>query len=447
MTTGSTCDERALVAALLLRSRASDSRGLYLKRAAKPGHCHRWHLDYSYEGRRQTISLGCYPEISLEDARNRAQACRNQLALGIHPSQPRRTRVNSAPQVCPRGSFEEVGRRWFEIASSDWVPSYSSKVIRRLELHVFPKIGSVQLDRLRAIDVLALCRAVQNQGALETGQRVRELCSRIFCFAVAEGIISSDPCRDLRRALRNPDERHFAAVTDPSALADLLRKIDRYEGSEIVRHALQLTPLLMVRPGELRMARWGEFDLDSGVWLIPSVRMKRTKRSKQNGRPHIVFLARQAVELLESLFASTGAGEFVFAGATKRGGCISNSTLNAALRRMGYCTKTEVTGHGFRATARTLLVELLDWPEEVTEVQLAHTPKDPNKGAYNRAQFLEKRRLMMQQWADFLDELRAGRPPSKTHPVLTDFRPVTLRRTGSSDASPAFLSVKNKFGI
>ncbi|TAM13858.1 MAG: DUF4102 domain-containing protein [Pandoraea sp.] len=425
--------------------RLGDGGGLYLKPAVNERECHGWRFDYSHQGKRRTISLGTYPAVSLADARRSAEKCRSAVANGQDPSALRKTekarsferleaerRLKAGEPVV--GSFEEVARRWFADIKHEWAANYSSKVLRRLEIHAFPHIGAKLIHEVTAPDVLAVCRRVQAKGTLETGQRVRELCSRVFCYAIAEGALTSNPAQDIRRALRNPRECHFAAITKADKLAELLRDIDVYSGSFVVRSALQLTPMLMVRPGELRLARWVEFDLDQGLWIVPSERLKRTQEEKKNGKPHLVYLPRQAVEILEELFLLTGRTGFVFAGSGRKNKCISNSTVNAALRRMGYCTKTQVTGHGFRATSRTLTVELLKFPEAVAEMQLAHAVKDENGNAYNRAEFLEQRRAMMQAWADYLEDLKHDRA-KVTHPVLTEFKPVTLRLAAANEAA------------
>lgn len=415
--------------------RQSDGGGLYLLPGQQEGESHGWRFDYSFRGKRRTISLGVYPAVSLKEARARAVEARKAVATGQDPSAQRkrekqqvRERLEAekrlkAGEPIP-GSFEEVARRWFQKRKAEWMGTYSSKVLRRLELHAFPYIGHLPIGEIDVPLVLQVCRRVQDAGTIETGLRVKELCSRVFRFAIAEAIVKSDPCRDIDDALEKPQVTHFAALIKPAQVGEYLRRVDSYSGTFPVCCALKLAPMLMVRPGELRLARWEEFDLDQGLWLVPSVRLKRTKQQKLDGDPHRVYLARQAVEILEELFLLTGRTGNVFAG--KKGQCISDGTVNAALKRMGYCTKTEVTAHGFRATSRTLTVELLDFPEAVAEMQLAHAVKDENGNAYNRAEFLRQRRVMMQEWADYLEDLKHDRAKVQ-HPVLTEFRPVTDR--------------------
>jgi integrase len=303
--------------------------------------------------------------------------------------------------------------------------SYSSKVIRRLELHAFPRFGQTPIGSITPVTVLEACRAVERNDTLETAHRLREHCSCVFRFAIAEGADLRDPCQDIRDALRRPVVKHFAAVTKPQPLAVLLRAIDAYSGSFVVRSALQLAPMLLLRPGELRQARWEEMDLDNGLFYVPSARLKRTKAEKETGQPHFVPLAKQAVQILEALFRHTGHTGLVFPAEGRTGRCMSDNTLNAALRAMGY-TKEVATAHGFRATARTLIVEMLEYPESVVEMQLDHAVKDANGTAYNRTEFIHKRIQMMTDWANYLEDLKSGK--SKVQPsALPEFRPVTLR--------------------
>jgi integrase len=428
--------ERVIEALKPGAGRLSDGGGLYLLPAASGGR-HGWRFDYSYQGRRQTISLGVFPDVGLRVARERAQQARAQVAEGINPSADRKEhRAAAAVQAetqrrvkageAPLGSFEEVARRWFEVTESRWVEDYSSKVIRRLEIHVFPYIGKLPMASIKPKDVLDLCRRVESQGAVETAHRALEHCSNVFRFAIAEGHLQSDPCRDLRGALCKPVSKNFAAITEPRELAQLLKAIHQYHGTHVVRSALQLAPMLMLRPGELRQARWEEFDLDNGICFVPSKRMKRLKEQKENGDPHFVPLPTQAVAILEDLFLLTGRTGFVFPAEGRKGRSMSNGTVNAALRVLGY-SGDEMTGHGFRATARTLIAEVLGLDEAAIELQLAHEVKDANGRAYNRTQFVLKRQEMMQAWADYLDELRQDRADHRRHAVLPEFRPVTMR--------------------
>ena len=415
--------------------RLNDGGGLYLLPFAKRD-AHYWRLDYTFEGKRKTLSLGVYPATGLALAREKAVTARSTVAVGQDPSNERRQqravivkRVEAERRLesgeAPVGSFEEVARRWFEVKKEEWVVGYSSKVLRRLELHAMPHFGRKLLADITPKMVLDACRTVERRGTLETAHRVRELCSAVFCFGVSEGMDITDPCRDIRNALKRPESNHFAAITKPKELAGLLRSIEAYGGTFVVRCALKLAPMLMVRPGELRQSRWESFDLDNRLWYIPSALLKRTKEQKKNGEPHLVPLPTQAVEILEELFELTGRTGIVFPCEGRNGRYMSDGAINTALRSMGYSSDI-VTGHGFRATARTLMVELLRFPEAVAEMQLAHVVKDENGTAYNRAEFIEMRIEMMQAWANYLEDLRLGRS-KVNHPVLPEFTPVTHR--------------------
>ncbi|MDT7834092.1 tyrosine-type recombinase/integrase [Aquabacterium sp. OR-4] len=430
-------NERVIEALAPGAKRLTDGGGLYLLPAAKLGGQHGWRFDYVFEGKRKTISLGIFPAVSLAGARGKALDARKQLALGINPSDKRKqVKAAQASQLeaerraqageAPIGSFEEVARRWYAKNEEGWTASYAPKVLRRLEIHVFPYIGARPIASIEPPAVLEVCRRVEEQGTIETAHRALEHCSNVFRLAIAERLLPSDPCRDLRGALKKPVSKRFAAITDPAELADLLKATYAYQGTLVVRAALKLAPMLFLRPGELRQARWEEFDLDHGMWFVPSMRMKRVKAEKRSGAPHYVPLPKQAVDILEDLFCLTGKTGFVFPAEGRPGRTMSNGTVNAALRALGY-TAEVVTGHGFRATARTLIAEVLSMDVAAVEMQLAHEVKDANGDAYNRAEYILKRQEIMQAWADYLDELREGRADLRRHAVLPAFKPVTLR--------------------
>lgn len=400
------------------RKRLSDGNGLYLLTFVKGG-SHGWRLDYTFAHRRKTISLGTYPDTGLKLAREKAAQARQLVATGIDPSAKRkeskadaealRTAEARIAQGLPAlGSFEEVARDWFNVHRSEWSTSYGDKVIRRLEVDVFPWLGAKAIRSITPPEVLEVLRRIESRGVIETAHRARESCSQIFRYAVAIGKASSDPTRDLKDALRKHQSKHMAAIVKPVELAELLRAIDGYRGSLIVCTALRLAPMLMLRPGELRFARWTEFDLDAAVWEIPPERMKRELDGKRNGAAHFVPLPRQAVALLRGLHPLTGPDGYVFRGERDHERAMSENTVNAALRRLGYDTQTQMTGHGFRATARTMLDEQLGYDRAVIETQLAHSVADSLGRAYNRTEFLRMRREMLQAWADYLDKLRRG---------------------------------------
>lgn len=408
------------------RKRLTDGKGLYLLLFVKGGaHC--WRLDYAIQGRRKTLSLGTYPDTSLKLAREKAEAARQLVAAGTDPSEHRKAAKAEAQQErkaqdlesaghAPPGSFESVAREWIEVRHNDWSAGYGQKFLRRLELDIFPWLGRQPVDSITPAQMLAVLRQVEARGVLDTAHRARENCSQVFRYAVATGQAQSDPTRDLKGALRKHIVRHMAAITDPAQLAELMRAIDGYKGSLVVCTALRLAPMLMLRPGELRFAQWAEIDLDTATWAIPAQRMKREKAGKLNGSPHLVPLPRQAVDLLRALHPLTGRGPYVFRGERNYDRAMSENTVNAALRRMGYSTKEDITGHGFRATARTILDERLGFDRAAIEAQLAHAVKDVNGRAYNRTEFVEQRRTMLQAWADYLDTLRQGQVlPLRAH--------------------------------
>ncbi len=402
------------------RKRLSDGNGLYLLLFVNGG-SHGWRLDYTINYRRKTISLGTYPDTGLKLAREKVAQARQQVAAGVDPSEKRKehkaaaearqeANIRIAQGLPAVGSFEEVARRWFKKKREDWSASYADKVIRRLEVDVFPWVGAQPIGNLTPPEMLAVLRRIESRGVIETAHRARESCGQVFRFAVAEGTATSDPTRDLKEALHTPRPKHFPAVVKPEELAALLRAIDGYRGSLVVCTALRLAPMLMLRPGELRFAKWSEFDLDNAEWRIPAKRMKRELHGKLHGEPHHVPLPRQAVELLRGLYPlrARNSDSYVFRGERNHDRAMSENTINAALRRLGYDTQEDVTGHGFRATARTLLDEELGFDPTVIEAQLAHSVKDNLGRAYNRTEFLRKRRKMLQDWANYLDDLRLG---------------------------------------
>ena len=400
------------------RKRLTDGGGLYLLLFVKGG-SHAWRFDYTHEGKRKTLSLGTYPDTGLSLARRKADEARRLLAEGINPSTARkeaRTAIVQALEGERRadaglpalGSFEEVARSWFDVQRSDWAATYANKVIRRLELYAFPYIGRRPVGEITPPELLAVLRRLEARGVVETAHRVRDACSQVFRFAVAEGRVTSDPARDLAGALRTHQTKHIPAITEPARFGELLRAIDGCRGIPATREGLKLAALLFLRPGaELRAAEWSEFDLDAALWSVPASRMKRRKHAKENGPPHLVPLPRQAVEILRELRRLTGHQRFVFQGVRDRSKTISENTLNAALSALGF-GPDEMRMHGFRAAARTMLAERLNFDDKVIEAQLAHAVPDALGRAYNRTQFVEQRRAMLQTWADYLDKLRTG---------------------------------------
>jgi integrase len=381
----------------LKNRKLADAGGLYILVTPKGGRW--WRLDYRRHGKRKTISMGTYPEVSLKDARERRDEARKQIANGLDPSERRRT-AKALAQQQDADSFEAVAREWMAKKGQHWVESHRSKVLLRLSNDVFHWIGRTPISDIKAGDLLAVLRRVENRGAVDSARRILQNCSQVFSYAMATDRIEYDPCPALRPALQPVKGHHFAAMTDPSKIGGLLRMIDDYQGSLLTRSALKLNPLVFVRPIELRSAEWCEIDLGKRLWSMPGSKMK-------TGLPHMVPLSKQAVAILEELHPVTGDGKYVFPSARGASRPMSNNTVLGALRRMGV-PKDEMTGHGFRAMARTLIAEELRYPRELVEHQLAHRMLEPTGRAYNRTTFLEDRRDMMQAWADYLDKLKAG---------------------------------------
>jgi integrase len=371
-----------------------DAGGLYLELAPAGGKW--WRLKYRFGGKEKRLSLGVYPDVGLKEARQRRDAARKLLAESVDPSEHRKQlRATKAERAA--NNFEAVTREWFEKYSPNWAKSHADKIIRRFECDVFPWIGARPIADIKAPELLQAMRRIEERGVLETAHRALQNCSQVFRYAVAHGLAERDPSGDLRGALPPVKGRHFAAIVDPAGVAKLLRSFDAFKGSYIVLAALRLAPLFFVRPGELRQAKWADVNLDAGEW-----RYTVTKTDS----PHLVPLARQAVRILHDLQKITGDGLYVFAGRTPQRP-MSENTVNAALRRLGYDTQKDITGHGFRAMARTILHEELHYDPVVIEHQLAHQVPDALGTAYNRTKFLKERRAMMQKWADYLDKLKA----------------------------------------
>ena len=389
--------------------RLSDGDGLYM--LVRPNGAKWWRLDYSIGGKRKTLSIGVYPDTGLKAARDKADEARQFVAAGTDPSDVRK--ANKAQQAKAReadrriadglpavDSFEEVGREWFAKFSGEWAPSHADKIIRRLERDIFPWVGKRPIANINPPELLSVLRRIEERGAVETAHRAHQNCGQIFRYAIATGRAERDPSPDLRGALPAVKQTHHAAITDPRAIGELLRAIDGYQGYFVTKCALRLAPLVFVRPGELRKAEWTEVDLDKAEWNLPAKRMKMRE-------PHLVPLSTQGVEILRELHALTGDGRYVFPGARTNGRPMSDNAVLAALRRMGFA-KDEMSGHGFRAMARTILDEVLQVRPDYIEHQLAHAVRDPNGRAYNRTAHLAERRKMMQQWAAYLDRLKAG---------------------------------------
>lgn len=375
----------------------SDGGGLYLLVTTTGGKL--WRIDYRLEGKRKTLACGTYPATSLVSARKKRESVREQVEAGIDPGELRKA-DREAERVALR-TFEAVALEWYGKNEPVWSPGHAVTVKSRLERDVFPQIGGRPVSEVAAAEVRAMLQKVEARGAVDTALRIKIIVGQVFRYGVGNGYLEHDPSASLKSSeiFQKRKAKHHAAITDPKALAPLLRALDEYQGSFVVRCALQLTPLLFVRPGELQRMEWAEIDLEGEQWNIPAEKMKMK-------HPHVVPLARQAAAILKELRPLTGAGQYVFPGRTSSRP-MSNNTVNAALRYLGF-DKDTVTGHGFRATARTILDEVLHQRPDYIEHQLAHAVKDPNGRAYNRTAHLQERGKMMQLWADYLDGLKQG---------------------------------------
>lgn len=374
----------------------TDERGLYLFVTEKGSKL--WRFRYRFNDKEKLLSLGSYPEISLFDARQRRDEARRNVAHGIDPGALRKAMKQAETEETE--TFEVIAREWHTKFTQTWTPGHAITIMSRLERDLFPWIGKRPINQIKAPELLSVLRRVESRGALESAHRIRTIAGQVFRYAVATGRAERDPSADLKGALPQPGEKHHAAITDPKEVAPLLRAIDGYQGHFVVKCALRLAPMFFVRPGELRSAEWQEIDLDEAVWNIPAHKMKMKQA-------HIVPLCGQAVEILTELKELTGASQYVFPSGRSFARPMSENAILAALRRMGY-DKDTMTGHGFRAMARTILDEVLHVRPDYIEHQLSHAVRDPNGRAYNRVSHLEERRKMMQHWADYLDALKAG---------------------------------------
>lgn len=373
----------------------SDGGGLYL--LVQPNGSKLWRLNYRFVGQQKTLALGIYPGISLKEAREARGDAKAKLRQGIDPSGAK-VQARAALKQAAADSFEAVAREW--LGRQALSEATHTKAVWMFESLTFPWLGARPVSEIKAPEMLAVLRRIEARGKLETAQRVKQQAGRVFRYAIATGRASDDPTAALRGALATPKTRHRASITDPSKIGPLLRAIDGYTGGLVTTCALKLAPLLFVRPGELRHAEWSEFDLDAAEWRIPAAKMKMRST-------HVVPLSAQAVDVLRELMPLTGPTGYVFPGVRSRRTPMSEGTVVAALRRLGY-SGSEMSGHGFRSMASTRLHEM-GWPHEAIERQLAHAERNKVSAAYNYAEYLPERRKMMQSWADYLDLLREDR--------------------------------------
>lgn len=374
----------------------ADGQGLYIE--VMPSGAKYWRLKYRISGKEKRLAFGVYPEVRPSEARDKAKEARDLIRAGTDPGAKRKA-DKRADILASANTFETVAREWMEGRKSHVSESTHLHTQARMENDVFPWLGKRPIAEIDAPEILISLRRVDARGARFSAHKIRSEISRVFRFAIATGRAKNDPARDLIGAIPPAVEKHFAAIVEPIKVAEMLRAIDAFRGTFPVQCALKLAPLLFARIGELRKAEWAHIDFQQAEW--------RYRVSKTN-TDHLVPLSSQAVAILRELHALTGDGRFVFPGARTAAVPMSDAAINAALRRMGYDTQTEVTGHGFRAMARTILHEVLGVVPEVIEHQLAHKVPDALGTAYNRTKFLSARKKMMQQWADYLDKLKAG---------------------------------------
>jgi len=374
-----------------------DEKGLFL--LVLPNGSKLWRWKYRVDGKEKRLSLGVYPEVSLKAARETRDAHRVALKAGTDPSAAKK--VEKAEERAQGETFELVAREWHKKFLPGWTPGHAARILVSLEKDAFPWLGVIPIHELTAPQVLAVARRVESRGALETAHRLVGNIGQVCRYAVACGMAESDPTASLRGALPPAIAQHHATLTQPHEVGALLRAIDGYSGSFVVKCALRILPYVFTRPGELRGMEWSELELEgpSPTWTIPPARMKMRRK-------HLVPLAPQVVAILKELKPMTGSGRLAFPGERTKERPISDGTLSAALRRLGYSNE-ELTPHGFRAMASTMLNEM-GWPADHIERQLAHAEQSKVRAAYNHAQHLPERRKMMLKWADYLDALREG---------------------------------------
>jgi integrase len=373
-------------------SKLFDGGGLFL--LVKPSGARMWRMKYRVAGREKLLSFGTYPEVSLKNARDKRDDARRLVAAAIDPSAKRK-----AEKAARADTFEAIAREWLLLKSAKLDARTHTKKLARFTALVFPRIGRRPISTITAADLLSVLRKIESRGNNETAHRLRSECGAVFRYAVATGRAERDPTGDLRGALAPVVVRNHPAITDPAKIGELLRAIAGYRGQPSTEYALKLLPLVFVRPGELRGAEWTEFDLDGAEWRIPAARMKMREQ-------HIVPLSSQVVDLLRELHLLTGNGKYLFPSLRTAERPISNNTVNAALRRLGF-NGDEMVAHGFRSMASTCLNEQ-GWHPDLIELQLAHAERNEVRAAYNRAQRLIERQKMMQAWANYLDGLRTS---------------------------------------
>ena len=386
------------------RARFADTGGLYLE--VTPNGAKRWFWKYRFDGKEKRIAFGSYPAVKLKEARVARDDARKLQQQGIDPAQKRQLDRLENKRLADV-TFEAVARECHATKASGWSKQYGERWIERMEKDLFPWIGALPLASITAPMLLQTLKRIEARGAKETAHTLRQTAGQVFRYGIATGRCERNPAPDLHGALMPVNVKHMAAVLDAESAGKLMRSIFDYEGQPSTRAAMELSALLFQRPGNIRHMEWVEIDLDAALWTIPADKMKRTIYGKANGRPHFVPLAPRAIQILKDLKPLTGHGKYVFPSLLTGERAMSENTIRTALRRMGY-TNDEMTPHGFRAMARTIMVERLNMHPDVIEAQLAHGKSGPLGAAYDRAQFMEQRRQMMNEWADYLDKLRTG---------------------------------------
>lgn len=382
----------------------TDGQGLYLH-VKEPGKY--WRMSYRFNGKQKLLAFGVYPSVSLAKARQRRDKARELLADGIDPSLAKKE-AKRADAISATNTFELVAREFLQTKIDAWSASYSEKWLRGMVKDLFPYLGALPLASIKAPVLLDVLKRVEKRGAIETAHTLRQTAGQVFRYGIQTGRCERNPSVDLQGALKPVTTKNMAAILDPVKVGSLLRAIDVYIGQPMTRVALALSALLFQRPGNVRQMEWAWIDLGNSMLTIPSQDMKRRIHQKINGRPHLVPLAPQAVTLLKEIEPLTGHGRYVFPSLRTGERPMSDNTINAALRRMGFA-KDEMSAHGFRATARTLMIERIKGiSADVIEAQLAHGKSGPLGNAYDRAEFMDQRCKMMCEWADYLDRLRAG---------------------------------------
>ena len=382
----------------------TDGGGLYLH---VNGAGKYWRMNYRFAAKQKTLSLGVYPALSLANARKGREKAREMLSQGMDPSTEKQD-AKQAQKMAMVSTFEAVAREFHGIKASSWSESHAGKWLRMNELYLFPMIGKVPIQTLKAKHVLEALRKVEAKGILSTAQDLKQMAGQVFRYAVQTSRIEHNPVPDLKGALKSHVTKNYSAIVDPVDVGGLLRAIDGYTGQQTTVAALKLSALFFQRPGNIRAMEWAWVDFDQAILKVPPADMKRSITQKVNGKPHLIPIARQAIEILAELQALTGGGRYVFPGARSLTRPMSGNTLNAALRRLDYGTDDHVA-HGFRAMAKTMLLERIHGIDpEIVEAQLAHGKSGPLGSAYDRAEYMDQRRAMMQTWADYLDKLRIG---------------------------------------